>query len=101
MPAEPSIDVKDDPGESRYVVYVDGQLAGFSDYVLDDSRNRIVFQHTEVDDAYEGQGVGGALVRATLDDVRRRRLRVLPQCPFVKAWIDDHPDYQDLLRDPG
>ena len=99
--SEQTIDVKDDPGESRYLAHVDGELAGFSEYVLDDRRGRIIFTHTEVDDAYEGRGVGGALVRAALDDVRGRRLRVVPQCPFVKAWIQRHPDYEALLRDPA
>jgi predicted GNAT family acetyltransferase len=95
-----SIDVRDEPDQSRYAAYIDGALAGYSDYTLDLDRGRIVIKHTEVDDAFEGQGVGGALVRGELDDVRRRRLRVVPSCPFVKAWIERHPDYQDLLRDP-
>ena len=86
---EPAIDVEDRPGESRYVAYVDGEPAGFSEYEIDSDRGRIVFRHTVVDDAFEGRGVGGALVRGALDDVRRRRLRVVPQCPFVKAWLDD------------
>jgi predicted GNAT family acetyltransferase len=98
---EHPIAVADDPARSRYVAYVDGEVAGYSEYELDDGRGRIVIQHTEVDDAFEGRGVGGALVRGTLDDVRRRRLRVVPQCPFVKAWLDRHPHYQDLLRDPS
>ena len=98
---EHPIDVADDPAQSRYVAYVDGVAAGFSEYELDESRGRIVIQHTEVDDAFEGRGVGGALVRGTLDDVRRRRLRVVPHCPFVKAWLEGHPEYQDLLRDPA
>jgi predicted GNAT family acetyltransferase len=98
---EPTIEVRDDPGESRYVVHVDGELAGYSEYELDESRGRIVIAHTEVDDAYEGRGVGTALARGVLDDVRRGgRLRVVAQCPFVKEWIERHPDYQDLLRAP-
>ncbi|MGZ4445767.1 MAG: GNAT family N-acetyltransferase [Nocardioides sp.] len=83
--------------ESRYEAYVDGALAGFAEVEVDGER--IVFTHTEVDDAYEGRGVGGALARAALDDVRRRGThRVVPRCPFIKAWIDKHPDYQDLLH---
>jgi predicted GNAT family acetyltransferase len=96
-----SIEVRDEPDESRYAAYVDGELAGYSEYTLDSQRSRIVIEHTEVDDAFEGQGVGSALARGALDDVRRRRLRVVPSCPFVKAWIERHPDYQDLLRPPA
>jgi len=57
----------------------------------------LVFTHTAVPPEIEGQGVGGRLVRGALDDVRDRGWRVIPQCPFVRAWIDRHPEYRDLL----
>ena len=44
-----------------------------------------------------GQGLGGQLVRAALDDVRGRGLAVRPDCPFIKGWIAKHPDYADLV----
>ena len=58
----------------------------------------MVFVHTEVDDAFEGQGVGSLLVRQALDSVRGEGLRVVAQCPFVKAWIERHPEYADLTH---
>ncbi len=92
-----SPEVRHNPDESRYEAWVDGSLAGFSAYEIDGPR--IIFTHTEVEDAYEGQGIGGALARAALDDVRERGgLRVVPRCPFIKSWMDEHPDYLDLRR---
>ncbi len=83
--------------EKRYEVRVDGELAGAA--YFDAADDLIVFTHTEVDDAYEGQGVGSALAREALDDVRSDgRRKVVARCPFIKAWIDRHPDYQDLLE---
>ena len=91
-----TVESVDNPDESRYEGWVDGELAGFAAYVLDEKQ--IVFTHTEVQDAYEGQGVGSALTRAALDDVRARGgLQVVSRCPFVTSWVDRHPDYQDLL----
>ena len=91
------VTVRDHREESRFEVEVDGRLAGFSAYELSDGV--ITFTHTEVDDAFEGQGVGSTLVREALDLVRADGgLRVRPLCPFVRAWIEQHPDYQDLLR---
>jgi uncharacterized protein len=91
------VSVRDNPDESRFEAYVDGQLAGYSAYQL--SRGVILFLHTEVDDAFEGQGVGSALVRQSLDLVRARDgLRVAVSCPFVRSWLRKHPDYQDLTR---
>ncbi|MGD9962085.1 GNAT family N-acetyltransferase [Nocardioides sp.] len=88
-----AVEVTDNPGQHRYEAHVDGELAGFAAYTL--SATQIVFTHTEVH--LEGRGVGSALVRAALDDVRRRGgLQVVPRCPFVRAFIDKHPAYADL-----
>ena len=84
-------------GEKRYEARVDGELAGAAYY--DAADDLIVFTHTEVDDAYEGQGVGSTLVRAALDDVRADgRRKVVARCPFVSKWIDRHAEYKDLLE---
>jgi len=45
-----------------------------------------------------GKGAGSALVKGALDQVRAEGLKVIPQCPFVKAYIDKHPEYADLLK---
>lgn len=80
---------------TRYEAHVAGALAGVAEYMLADEL--IVFTHTEVDRAYEGRGVGAALARNALDDVRREGGRtVLALCPFIKGWMDRHPDYADL-----
>ncbi|RXW33380.1 GNAT family N-acetyltransferase [Propioniciclava flava] len=90
------IAIRNHPEAQRYEITLDGHLAGFADYMLTDGL--ITFTHTEIDPAYEGQGLGSQLVRAALDDVRATGERtVLPLCPFVKAWIQRHPDYMDLL----
>jgi predicted GNAT family acetyltransferase len=70
-------------------------LAGFADYRL--RPGLIAFIHTEVDDAFEGRGVGSALVSGALDDARRRELDVLPFCPFVNSYMEKHRDYVDLV----
>ncbi len=97
MGSQTTVEVRDNPDESRYEAYVDGQLAGYSAYLL--AGSTITFLHTEVDDAFEGHGVGSSLVRQSLDQVREREgLRVSASCPFVRSWIREHPEYQDLGR---
>jgi predicted GNAT family acetyltransferase len=90
------IDVRNNPGENRYEAWLDGELAGVA--VYEPREDAVVFTHTEVDDRFEGHGVGSTLARRALDDVRAAHRSVVPLCPFIKAWIDKHPDYQDLLR---
>ena len=82
---------------SRYEALVDGALAGFAEYTL--TSQTITFIHTEVDSDYEGQGVGSALAQGALDDaIRRGDRRIKVVCPFIRAWIERHPDYQHLLE---
>ena len=95
-PRASNIVVTDNPAEHRYEARVDGVLAGFAAYRFKGAH--IVFTHTEVDDAFAGEGVGGVLARGALDDVRARAEHdVVALCPFISAWIARHPDYQDLV----
>ncbi len=80
----------------RYEAWLDDELAGFAEYQLTDTL--VVFTHTEVDERFEGRGVGSALARHALDAVRTDGGRqVLPLCPFIKSWIGRHPDYLPLV----
>ncbi|QIG43403.1 N-acetyltransferase [Nocardioides anomalus] len=90
------VEVTNNQAEQRYEARIDGELAGAAYY--DAADDLIVFTHTEVDEAFEGHGVGSALARGALDDVRADgRRRVVARCPFIKGWIERHEDYQDLL----
>jgi predicted GNAT family acetyltransferase len=87
--------VVDRPDRSRFEIHVDGKPAGLAVYRF--NSGTITFLHTEIDDAHEGQGLGGTLVREALDTARARGLAVLPECPFVRGWIQRHDDYADLV----
>ena len=96
MPNNNHTEVVRNDDENRYEALVNGALAGFAEYALTSST--ITFTHTVVDDEYEGQGVGSTLVKNALDDaIRRGDRRIKVVCPFIKAWIERHPDYQHLL----
>jgi predicted GNAT family acetyltransferase len=95
MAVENSVDVADEPDESRFTARIDGALAGSAYYQR--RGDRVIFTHTEVDDAYEGHGVGSALARAALETVRQRGERAVPLCPFIAHYITRHPEYDDLV----
>jgi uncharacterized protein len=86
--------VTHNPAENRYELEVDGERA-IARYRL--SGDRITFTHTEVPSSVGGRGIGSALIRGALDQVRKKGLKVVPACPFVRAYIDKHEAYRDLL----
>ncbi len=88
--------IADAPDAARYVIDVDGSPVGFLSYRL--QPGRISLMHAEVDPAMEGNGLGGQLTAFALDDARARDLAVLPFCPFVKAYIEQHrAEYLELV----
>ena len=90
--------VVDRPEKHRFELLMGDEVAAFGDY--HDHGRRRAFQHTEVEPAYEGRGLGSQIVRAMLDDARSRGLAVLPYCPFVREYIAEHRDeYVDLVPD--
>jgi predicted GNAT family acetyltransferase len=96
MSDSPSTEVTKNVERSRFDIHVeDGRLAGFTQYNEGDGTRE--FFHTEIKDEFEGQGIGGKLARAALDATRAEGLKVVATCPFIKGWIEKHPDYQDLL----
>lgn len=84
----------DNAGANRYEMPVDGGLA-FVAY----RRNGdvLTLDHAEVPSVLEGKGLGSRLVKATLDDVRERGLKVVPRCGFIRAYMRRHPEYDDLV----
>jgi predicted GNAT family acetyltransferase len=88
------------PERGRYEARIgaEGPLAAILTYDLTD--DRVTLRHTEVLQAFEGQGVGSRLVREVFDDLRTRGLGVVARCPFVVAWLRRHPHEQDILVEP-
>lgn len=91
-----TISVRRNDELKRYeAVTQDGTVAGFAQFTEDSSK--MTFTHTEVDDAFGGQGVGSELVRGALDGARAADKSVVVLCPFVKKFIDENDEYSDLV----
>jgi uncharacterized protein len=79
----------------RFEARVDGELAGFLEYTV--KYGRIALIHTEVYPHYERRGIATGLIRYGLDQARARRLLVIPICPFVKDYVNRHPEDDDIM----
>jgi uncharacterized protein len=92
MPA--AQEVTHDERRRRFELVEDAKT-GFLTYEL--HGETIVFTHTIVPPELEGRGIGGRIVAAGLDHARRQGLKVVPQCSFVRSYIERHPEYADLV----
>ena len=87
--------VVDNPQASRYELWLGTTRTGLIEYRAEPG---VVFLiHTEVDPAFSGQGLGERLVAGALADLRARGLKLVPLCPFVRAYLRRHPDQADLV----
>jgi len=87
--------ISDNAAAGRYEAAIDGELAGWMEYVV--KHGRLALVHTEVLPQYEGTGVGSGLVRFALDQARRREMHVIAICPFVRSYVEGHSETHDLV----
>ncbi|MFG2881115.1 GNAT family N-acetyltransferase [Streptomyces sp. NPDC048297] len=80
--------------ENHYAILVDGERAGLTAYR--DRGDQRVFYHTEVDDAFAGQGLASVLVQEALTDVRAAGKRIVPVCPYVAKFLKKHDEFADI-----
>ncbi|MGJ9411724.1 GNAT family N-acetyltransferase [Aeromicrobium sp. CF4.19] len=96
MTNDPLVTVIQNAREPQYDIIVGGEVVGFTQYEeADDDVHRYV--HTEIEPEHGGHGYAGILVRSALDAEREAGHRVEAVCPFVKKFIDENPQYADLL----
>lgn len=58
---------------------------------------KMIIEHTEVDESLKGQGIGAKLLESLVDYVRKEEIKVIPLCPFAKATFKKRSDLQDVL----
>jgi uncharacterized protein len=86
--------VRDNTGRSRFELEASGVTA-FMNYRLDGTV--ISLDHTETPVAARGRGLASRLVAGALDQIRTRGLKIVPRCAFVRAFVENHPQYRDLV----
>ncbi|NHN57313.1 N-acetyltransferase [Calidifontibacter sp. DB0510] len=94
MPTE--VTISNNEGASRYEARRGEEVIGR--LVYEQLPDRVIYTSAVVDPAQRGQGIAGRLVQTALDDADLIAGRtVVPRCPYVAQWIQDHPGYQELL----
>ncbi|MFI5780430.1 GNAT family N-acetyltransferase [Nocardia sp. NPDC051570] len=85
--------------QHRYEVWYGDKLAGFAEYREHDDDT--VFIHTEVDTEFSGKGLANTLAHGAIEDVVARGRAIVARCPFVKSWLDKHPEYDEHVVGKG
>jgi predicted GNAT family acetyltransferase len=89
-----NLEIENNRTRNRFEAEVAGSVA-FVEYALED--NILTLVHTEVPADLEGQGLGGKIVKAALNFAIDQRLKVVPQCPFAKSYIERHQEYAGIV----
>jgi predicted GNAT family acetyltransferase len=92
---QPDVELVHRRDRSRYEAVVDGETVAFAEY--DVRGSTVVLPHTVTTPARRGRGYAGRVVRFALDDIRASGRRVVPSCWYVARFIDEHPEYTDLV----
>lgn len=85
-----NLEVQHNPDEKRFELHL-GAAVAFVEYML--AGNNIIFTHTEVPEAFEGQGVGNKLAKHVLDYAVEHGHKIQPLCPFINAYVHRHKEY--------
>lgn len=93
--AEMNVTREDGPSGGRYVTILDGHTAEMT--YSKAGATRLIIDHTGVPDALRGKGAGQALVQRAVEDARAAGVKIIPLCPFARAQIEKHPEWQDVL----
>lgn len=95
---DPKVEVRDNPESRCYDALIDGEVVGSLVYEVEGPR--IVLTHTWIEPARREHGIGTALIKGALDDLRAKGAKITVYCSFVTEFMDAHPEYADLL-DPA
>jgi predicted GNAT family acetyltransferase len=94
MENQSEVVVQNNPARNRFEVHLDNAVA---ELTYQRSGDTIVFVHTGVPKEISGRGIATLLAQTGLEFARVEKLKVVPECPFVRGYLRQHPEYHDLL----
>ena len=94
-PADESLKIIHNPDLNRFEASLP---EGTAELVYMKVGDTLIFHHTEVPEALEGRGIASTLAKTGLEYVKENNISAAALCPFVKAYVQRHPEYQSLLK---
>lgn len=91
-----SINIVNNEKENRFEYIVEGELAELQYKIRN---NNMYFMHTGVPKSMKGQGIGEAIVKQGLEYAVAQNLNIVVYCPFVKTYLERHPEYTERISE--
>ena len=91
-----AIELEDTGSKGRYVLRGSGGAVAEMTFSKV-GEHMFIIDHTEVPDAFRGQGAGVKLVTRAVEDARAAGKKIIPLCPFANAQFRRHPEWADVL----
>lgn len=83
--------------KNRFIAEEGGHEAGFLEYTREADGDVLVATHVVTDEQFRGRGIAGEVTAALFEHARRTGVKVRPVCPYVVAWVENHPEVEELL----
>lgn len=88
---------QDDNGQKgKFFVEIDSKSVAEMTYVWAGA-DRIIIDHTQVDEVLKGKGAGKQMVTKAVEFAREKGISIVPLCPFAKSVFDKVPEFRDVL----
>ena len=101
-PESTNVSIGSQEGREAFEIRVNGEenVAGFTQFLDMPDTNPVerIFPHTVVKEEYAGQGLASTLVREALDQTIADGKRIVAVCPYVKGWVEKHPEYLEHVN---
>ncbi len=88
------IELRHNEADQQFELPLENDIAIVAYRWLDEKT--LALDHTEVPENYEGQGVGSAIVEKVFQYLEENQLKMKPYCPFVRVYLQRHPDWERL-----
>ncbi|MCO6162246.1 GNAT family N-acetyltransferase [Flavobacterium sp. NRK F7] len=92
----PTVQLETNDKNGSFYIEVDGKLVAKMTFVYA-GNDKIIIDHTEVNEAYNGKGFGKQMVAQAVAFAREKNLKIIPLCPFAKKVFEKTLEYQDVL----
>ena len=92
--------IRHNSDRNRFEVLDGGAVVGGAAYLDRDAEGQRIFYHTVIDEEYGGQGLAGRLAAQALDETVAAGLTIVPVCPYIRKYLQKHPEYSGCVNKP-